>query len=173
MTLRSIGEASEKMERNRGRYERQAKMLIDMKAGISHLAEKLLIVPLEGGDSALLEMSDETVEEVLANCELKLSKLTSLTRDLDDPDGRGRAIGSDSSPYEDKLLSAAAGDIRVKLTDQDQDQDDDDDDDDFEEDMDADVWNRKHVKYNSDQILEKQHTKQRKKDKRKKDAAKP
>merc|ERR1719443_1960914 len=34
--------------------------------------------------------------------------------------------------------------------------------------MDEDVWNRKHVKYNSEQIMEKQQTKNRKKAKGKK-----
>ena len=40
---------------------------------------------------------------------------------------------------------------------------DDDDGDDFEDEMDEDVWNRKHVKYNSEQIMEKQQKKHRKK----------
>lgn len=34
-----LGEATEKCERNRGKYERLARMLIDVKAGISHLAD--------------------------------------------------------------------------------------------------------------------------------------
>merc|ERR1719191_1673133 len=160
-----LSEASEKSERNRGKYERIAKMLINMKAGIGHLSEKLNIINLEGGE-APIEMSDETVEEVLQQCELKLSKLMSRTRDLDDPDGRGRAIKMDDERYEEKLLAKSGSDVRVKLNDQEQDADDDDDD--FEEEMDEDVWNRKHVKYNSEQIMEKQQTKNRKKAKGKK-----
>merc|ERR1719353_1631830 len=159
-----LAEAGEKYERNRGRYERMAKMLIDMKAGIGHLSEKLTIIHLEGGE-APIEMSDETVEEVLQQCELKLSKLMSHTRDLDDPDGRGRALKMDDDKYEEKLLSQSASDVRVKLPDDQQDADDDDDD--FEEDMDDDVQNRKHVKYNSEQIMERQETKNRKKGKKK------
>jgi len=160
-----LTEATEKFERNRGKFERMAKMLINMKAGIGHLAEKLNIINLEGGE-APIEMSDETVEEVLQQCELKLSKLMSRTRDLDDPDGRGRAVKMDDDKYEEKLLAKSSSDVRVKLTDQEQDADDDDDD--FEEEMDEDVWNRKHVKYNSEQIMEKQQTKNRKKSKGKK-----
>jgi hypothetical protein len=162
-----LSEAGEKYERNRGRYERMAKMLIDMKAGIGHLSEKLTIINLEGGE-APIEMSDETVEEVLQQCELKLSKLMSRTREHDDPDGRGK-VQVDDEKYEEKLLAKSATDVRVKLTDEGQDGDDDDDD--FEEEMDEDVWNRKHVKYNSEQIMEKQQTKQRKKSKAKKPAA--
>jgi len=159
-----LTEANEKYERNRGKFERMAKMLINMKAGIGHLAEKLTVMTLEGGE-APIEMSDETVEEVLQQCELKLSKLMGRTRELDDTDGRGRAVESDDR-YEEKLLAKSASDVRVKLTDQEQDADDDDDD--FEEEMDEDVWNRKHVKYNSEQIMEKQQTKNRKKAKGKK-----
>jgi len=163
-----LAEASEKFERNRGKYERMAKMLINMKAGISHLAEKLTIITLEGGEAPIV-MSDETVEEVLQQCELKLSKLMSRTRELDDPDGRNRAVKIDDEKYEEKLLAKSASDVRVKPTDQEQDADDDDDD--FEEEMDEDVWNRKHVKYNSEQIMEKQQTRNRKKTKgKKKDA---
>lgn len=164
-----LAEASEKFERNRGKYERMAKMLINMKAGIGHLAEKLTIITLEGGEAPIV-MSDETVEEVLQQCELKLSKLMSRTRELDDPDGRNRAVKIDDEKYEEKLLAKSASDVRVKPTDQEQDADDDDDD--FEEEMDEDVWNRKHVKYNSEQIMEKQQTRNRKKTKgKKKDAA--
>jgi len=163
-----ITEAAERYERHRAKFERLAKMLIDMKAGIAHLGEKLTIINLEGGE-APIEMSDETVEEVLQQCELKLSKLLSFTREVDDSDGRGRAVAIDDDKYEEKQLAKSASDVRVKLNDQEQDADDDDDD--FEEEMDEDVWNRKHVKYNSEQIMEKQQTKLRKKGKKKKDGA--
>merc|ERR1711920_973715 len=52
-----LGEATEKFDRNKGKFERMAKMLIDMKAGIDHLSEKLLPIKLEGDQP--LEMSDE------------------------------------------------------------------------------------------------------------------
>merc|ERR1712070_673393 len=77
-----LAEATEKCDRNRSKFERMVKMLIDMKAGVGHLAEKLTIIQLEGGE-ATIEVSDETVEEVLQQCELKLSKLLSKVRDLD------------------------------------------------------------------------------------------
>merc|ERR1719161_113918 len=52
-----LTEATEKFERNRGKYERMAKMLINMKAGIDHLADKLTKVTLD--NEANLDMSDE------------------------------------------------------------------------------------------------------------------
>merc|ERR550537_1417001 len=157
-----LTEATSKFERNRGKYERMAMVLINMKAGINHIADKLKHIKLDG--ESPIEMSDETVEEVLSQCELKLSKLMSLTH-LDQQPGR-RQLKIDTAGYEEKMLSKSQSDVRIKLTDQDQDGDEDDDD--FEEEMDEDVWNRKHVKYNSEQILEKQHKKQRKKTKGKK-----
>jgi coiled-coil domain-containing protein 151 len=155
-----LAEATEKFERNRGKFERMAKMLIDMKAGIAHLAEKLIPVKLDG--EATIEMSDESVEEVLQQCELKISKLLSMTHHLDDVNDRKRLM--DEERYEEKLMMRSQSDARIKLTDKEEDADDDDDD--FEEEMDEDVWHRKQVKYNSEQILEKQQTKNRKKAKK-------
>jgi len=162
-----ISEATDRHERQRVKFERLAKMLIDMKAGIAHLSQKMNIINLEGGE-APIEMSDETVEEVLQQCELKLSKLLSITREVDDSDSRGRAVANDEA-WEEKLLSRAASDVRVKLADQEADGDDDDDD--FEEDMDEDCMNRKNVKYNAAKIMEEQQTKMRKKGKKKEAAA--
>jgi len=159
-----LAEATTKFERNRGKYERVAMVLINMKAGINHIGDKLKNIKLDGESN--IEMSDETVEEVLSQCELKLSKLMSLTH-LDQQPGR-KQLKIDTAGYEEKMMSKSQSDVRIKLNDQDQDGDEDDDD--FEEEMDEDVWNRKHVKYNSEQILEKQHKKNRKKTKAKKSA---
>lgn len=160
-----LAEATEKFERNRSKFERMAKMLIDMKAGIDHLCEKLVPIKLDG--ESAIEMSDETVEEVLQQCELKISKLLSLTHHLDDPDDRQRLLDEDR--YEEKLMMRSQSEARIKLTDKDDDGEDDDDD--FEEEMDEDCLHRKQVKYNSEQILEKQQTKNRKKAKSKKKEA--
>lgn len=152
-------EATNKYERNVAKFERITTLLIDVKAGIAHLAGNLAKIKLDG--ETHIEMSDETVEEVLSQAELKLSKLMSMTH-LDAHSGR-RQLKIDATAYEDKMLAKSQSDIRVKLNDNDEDQDDDEDD--FEEEMDEDVWNRKHVKYNSEQILEKQTKKLRKKQK--------
>merc|ERR1719149_349589 len=106
-------------------------------------------------------MSDDTVEDVLQQYGLKVSKLMGKTAQVDNDLGE-----LDDGGYEEKMMARSQGDVRIKLADQEQDADDDDDD--FEEEMDEDVWNRKHVKYNSEQIMEKQQTKQRKKNKGKK-----
>jgi len=155
-----LGEASEKFDRNKSKFERIAKMLIDMKAGIAHLSEKLVVVKLDG--EASIEMSDETVEEVLQQSELKISKLLSLTAHLDNEDDMRIA-----ERYEEKLMMRSQSDARIKLTDKHEDAEDDDDE--FEEEIDEDVAHRKQVKYNSEQILEKQQTRKSRKAKGKKD----
>merc|ERR1719420_2046302 len=43
-----ISEATDRHERQRVKFERLAKMLIDMKAGIAHLSQKMNIINLEG-----------------------------------------------------------------------------------------------------------------------------
>eukprot|EP00927_Polykrikos_kofoidii_P006175 TRINITY_DN12502_c1_g1_i1.p1 TRINITY_DN12502_c1_g1~~TRINITY_DN12502_c1_g1_i1.p1 ORF type:complete len:525 (+),score=148.50 TRINITY_DN12502_c1_g1_i1:122-1696(+) len=154
---KAVAEATEKFERNRAKYERMAKMLIDMKSGIGHLSEKLACVKL--GDEDRIEMSDRNVEDVLQQCGLKISKLMAKTSQLDD------ALMFDDGTYEEKLLARSQSDVRIKLADQEQDADDDDDD--FEDDVDEDVWNRRNVKYNSEQIRDKQLAKRGKKSKSK------
>eukprot|EP00928_Gymnodinium_smaydae_P036964 TRINITY_DN25742_c0_g1_i1.p1 TRINITY_DN25742_c0_g1~~TRINITY_DN25742_c0_g1_i1.p1 ORF type:complete len:525 (-),score=196.63 TRINITY_DN25742_c0_g1_i1:788-2362(-) len=152
---KALSEANEKFERNRSKFERIAKMLISMKSGIAHLSEKLVTVKL--GDEGPIEITDDSVEDVLQQCALKMTKLMNKTSHLDDP-----AL-LDNEEYDEKLLSRT--EVRVKLADQEK--DDEDEDDDFEDDMDEDVHNRKHVKYNSEQVLEKQMAKNRRKGKKK------
>jgi hypothetical protein len=149
-----LAEATEKFDRNKGKFERMAKIRTDMKAGIDHLAEKLTAIKLQ--DEVPLELSDETVEEVLQVCDLKIQRLMSLTQ-VDDANDCRRLM--DEERYEEKLMSQSVA--RIKLADKEEEADDDEDD--FEEEMDEDVWHRKQVKYNSEQILEKQQTKNRKK----------
>uniref|UniRef100_A0A7S0AL36 ODAD1 central coiled coil region domain-containing protein n=1 Tax=Pyrodinium bahamense TaxID=73915 RepID=A0A7S0AL36_9DINO len=156
----NLAEAQEKFDRNKGKFERMAKMLIDMKAGIDHLGEKLMPIRLDG--EATIEVNDETVEEVLQQCELKISKLLSLTHHLEDPNDRKRML--DEERYEEKLMMKSQSDARIKLADKEEEADNDSED--FDEEMDEDVWHRKQVKYNSERILEEQQTKNRKKNKK-------
>merc|ERR1712224_1043985 len=96
-----LTEATSKFERNRGKYERMAMVLINMKAGINHIADKLKHIKLDG--ESPIEMSDEPVEEGLSQCELKLSKLMSLTH-LDQQPGR-RQLKIDTAGYEEICLA--------------------------------------------------------------------
>merc|ERR1719356_2042973 len=72
-----LAQATEKFDRNKGKFERMAKIRTDMKAGIDHLAEKL--VPIKLQDEATYDMNDDNVEEVLQVCEHKITRLMGLT----------------------------------------------------------------------------------------------
>ncbi|KAJ1495060.1 hypothetical protein T484DRAFT_2274321 [Baffinella frigidus] len=67
-----LGEANSKCEKNRKRYDKMARLLVNAKAGIEHLAERLENVKLQEGGK--LDMSDETVLEILTQCERKLER---------------------------------------------------------------------------------------------------
>merc|ERR1719356_2085440 len=126
-----------------------------MKAGIDHLEEKLQPIKLEG--DAPLEMSDENVDEILQRCDIRIQRLMSFTAPhLDDQNERKRML--DEERYEEKIMARSQTDARIKLNDKEEEADDDDD---FEEEMDEDVCGRKQVKYSSEQILEKQLTRNR------------
>jgi len=61
-----LAQASTKLERNRLRYERIAKILINVKAGIAHLTDKLESVQ---PDHHMMMMNDDTVVDILGGCE--------------------------------------------------------------------------------------------------------
>ncbi|KAF4719674.1 hypothetical protein FOZ63_012277 [Perkinsus olseni] len=178
-----LSEAADKAERNKAKYERLAKMIVDVNAGVFHLAGKLESVDLDGEPQ--LDAVDAPIEEVLSQVELKLSKLISSTG-WDTGANKRVVPASEAASFEDRLLDKIAdmqsGLVRVRATEgqlQQQEQDDmanddgeDEDDGSFDEKrasgqptggVDEDVWNRKHVKYNSQQIIEKQLKKERKK----------
>jgi coiled-coil domain-containing protein 151 len=68
-----------RLERSRTKYERFNKMVIAMKAGVGHLVDKLEPIRDEVGGKKI-ELSDETVAEVLRECELCLSNLVRRIR---------------------------------------------------------------------------------------------
>jgi len=158
-----LGEATEKFERNRGKFERVARLLIDMKAGIGHLAEKLHVVKLE---DTTVDPNDEKVEveHVLEQCELKISKLLSLTAPLEEVSDRQRRL--DDERYEEKLMLRSQSDARIKLNVQEEEHDDDDDD--LDEELDDEVSHRKQIKYNSERVEQQQQIRNKRKSKGKK-----
>jgi len=104
-----VAESFAKLEKNRSRYETLAKILIDVNAGVGHLYDKLACVALDGRKSSdNLVLSDETIEEVLSICELKISKLLETTRESPSsptpdfkPDIRVRGPGDGRTPLDD------------------------------------------------------------------------
>merc|ERR1712070_652681 len=63
-----LSEANSKCERNKAKYERIAKVLVNVKAGVQHLYERLESVPV--AQAPITTMNDDTVVEVLTQCEV-------------------------------------------------------------------------------------------------------
>lgn len=61
--------ATTRLDRAKDKYERLAKILINVKAGIDHLTDKLASVR---EDSAPVAMSDDTIVDVMYQCETTL-----------------------------------------------------------------------------------------------------
>eukprot|EP00741_Cyanophora_paradoxa_P022407 tig00021463_g21633.t1 len=152
-----------KCERNRQKYERIAKILINVKAGIAHLGDKLDGVKI---DEPPVPMSDDTVVPVLQHCEKKLMHLMDVLKI--DPEkekeqytksGRHVALAQGGED-----LARQENNIRVKLPDRTQEELSDDEGD---EDAEEDVPDRDQMKRLASMMLEKAT----KKTKRKKRAA--
>ena len=68
----ALAASTARLERVRAKYERLAKMLVQVKAGVDHLSEKLDPVRTTGRQIA---MTDETIVDVLYQCEQTLGAL--------------------------------------------------------------------------------------------------
>jgi chromosome segregation ATPase len=78
-------ESLSKLERNKLKYEKLARVMIDVNAGVSHLMAKLADIRAEDTGNRyssasldIAELNDDTIEEVLSQCELKIGKLVSV-----------------------------------------------------------------------------------------------
>lgn len=137
-----LAQATDTCERNKSKFERSAKMLIDAKAGIEHLSQKLASIKLQS--TCNLDTDGLTVEDLLESCELKISKLLDLTHHCEE-----ERRFDDDEMYQGKLLNGNSG-ARYQVMNDDTDHEEDDYD---EDDIGEDIVQRKQVKYNSDQIL--------------------
>ena len=70
-----LANSSARLERSRLKYERLCKGLVAMKAGVGHLQGKMEVVRDDVGGKKI-ELSDETVAEVLRECELAIFALS-------------------------------------------------------------------------------------------------
>lgn len=74
-----LANSSARLERSRLKYERLCKGLVAMKAGVGHLQEKMEVVRDDVGGKKI-DLSDETVAEVLRECELAMVALQKRIR---------------------------------------------------------------------------------------------
>lgn len=78
-----------RLERSRLKYERLSKLMIAMKAGVGHLQDKLEEVREDVGGKKF-ELSDDTVVDVLRECELAFTNILRRIRAGEDAKRRER-----------------------------------------------------------------------------------
>eukprot|EP00286_Rhodomonas_abbreviata_P019831 CAMPEP_0181310962 /NCGR_PEP_ID=MMETSP1101-20121128/12876_1 /TAXON_ID=46948 /ORGANISM="Rhodomonas abbreviata, Strain Caron Lab Isolate" /LENGTH=544 /DNA_ID=CAMNT_0023417647 /DNA_START=54 /DNA_END=1684 /DNA_ORIENTATION=+ len=138
-----LSEASSKCEKNRKRFDKMAKLLVNAKAGIEHLADRLDVVKV--ADQVKHDMSDETVLQILEQCELKLKRLVAvaiheqqegdlLTSDAQDEAATKKGAGG---------MELAANNVRIALSDNEEDSDDEGEEENEDEEMPLDRNNLK------------------------------
>ena len=101
-----LNDSTTKLEQNRTRYEKLARIMIDIHSGVNHLVLKLSDIKVEEPEeraSENLEVNDDTIEEILNLCELKIQKLTQVCDHIATPDDT-----SDGNARQD-------ADVRVRL----------------------------------------------------------
>jgi len=127
-----VSAAAARLERQRAKYERLAKMLIAAKAGIKHLQDKLAGVRDELGGKQL-ELTDETAVRVMADNEKMMVEIMARIRVAKDDEAliSGPPAGeeSDSDDGEDvdeaELLRTRPFNRRIELPLLDEEGDDD------------------------------------------------
>lgn len=76
--VQQVAEAKSKLERNKQKYERISKILINVKAGIEHLSDKLRAVDGEKPMTPAKDLSDESIVDLLKEVKIKILHLTLL-----------------------------------------------------------------------------------------------
>merc|ERR1719231_1553160 len=89
---RKHAEAQAALERVKTRYLRMTKVFIDIRVGIEHMADKLEPVKL---DVPPVPISDETIVDVMLQCDSKLMKMHDVVGTLPDDGGGGGDLMGD------------------------------------------------------------------------------
>ena len=173
---RKLTDAQSAVERVRVRQQRMTKVFIDIRAGVEHMADKLDSVKI---DAPSVPVSDETIIDVMLQCDAKLLKMYDVVGSMPDDDADGRSAlrsRGDLSPDLGGRLATPGGlardasgaehsfNVRVALTDQEFEGMDDDDDDELEG-MEADILDRNQMKKMHGQMLDKATAKSKRKKK--------
>jgi hypothetical protein len=89
-----LANSAARLERSRLKYDRLSKVLIAMKAGVGHLQEKVETVREEVGGRKF-ELTDETVVEMLRECELCLANVIKRIKAAVDEQKRRKTFSQD------------------------------------------------------------------------------
>eukprot|EP01064_Diplonema_japonicum_P023056 TRINITY_DN33511_c0_g1_i1.p1 TRINITY_DN33511_c0_g1~~TRINITY_DN33511_c0_g1_i1.p1 ORF type:complete len:524 (+),score=157.53 TRINITY_DN33511_c0_g1_i1:39-1610(+) len=145
-----LAEAKHQCEKNRSKYERVAKILINVKAGVQHLAQKLV----SKGDGPVV-ISDENVISVLKHCDQKLQGLIEESIPVD---------GVEAAPPDTVDLPAHNRRIKIPTELETEEVVDDEDDEEVDDLMDRDT-----VKKLATMAVQREHKKMKKRGKKAKD----
>lgn len=111
----TLAHAVAKQERARLRFERLAKVLINVKAGVSHLSEKLESVQ---ADNKHLIMNDDTVVDVLLACEAALCGILAKVNADNDAEAKEEMRLAIFNAFDDaEVVSSRPYNQRVALPD--------------------------------------------------------
>jgi len=169
---KKLGDTTQSQDRIKTRHSRLAKVFVDIRAGVEHMADKLEAVKL---DVPSVPFTEETVVDVMLQCDQKLLKMFSVVGELEEeappsPDAaspsrgstRGSARPGDVHPAAEG--GAANYNVRVALEEYDDIGGVDDDEEEIEG-MEPDVLGREAMKKMHGAMLDKATSKGKKKKK--------
>ena len=168
---KKLGEVSAAQERVKMRHGRLTKVFVDIRAGIEHMSDKLEPVKL---DQPAVPVSDDTVVDVMYQCDAKLLKMFNIVGDIDEqqshpsPEMHSRGTTRASARLLD-VHPAAEGsapnyNVRVALEEVDDAYVDEDDEAELEG-MEPVVIGREEMKKNAESMLDKATSKGKRKKK--------
>ena len=164
---KKLSDAMQGQDRVKTRHGRLTKTFVDIRAGIEHMSDKLEPVKL---DQPAVPVSDDTIVDVMLQCDQKLMKMFAVVGDLDDePDMMSPSRGSTRQGRERGAASGCRGrrgkyNVRVALEEVDDVLGGDDDDDELEG-MEPGVLGREEMKKSAANMLDKATSKKGKKKK--------
>eukprot|EP00302_Diacronema_sp_CCMP2436_P015190 CAMPEP_0179853760 /NCGR_PEP_ID=MMETSP0982-20121206/9532_1 /TAXON_ID=483367 /ORGANISM="non described non described, Strain CCMP 2436" /LENGTH=553 /DNA_ID=CAMNT_0021739521 /DNA_START=115 /DNA_END=1776 /DNA_ORIENTATION=+ len=145
-----------KMERQRHKYERMSRILINVKAGIQHLTEKLEAVPLPLNERPVA-LSDDTLVEVLTQNETRLRLVLEAMR-VEEEALEREGISIDAELKKTAALQEPTVENNMRIKDPNG-ADDGASEEEFEEDLEEDIVDRETLKKQSLSILDKANKK--------------
>jgi len=154
-----------KLERQRHKHERLARVMIAVKAGVQHLSERLEGVKVEG--QAPLALSDDNMVEVLQQCEAKMRIVLEAIRQEEEALVRDMGEAALTKSHELPTEPPIVNNCRVRDADGGEEAPSEEE---FEEDLEEEVVERDALKKQSGAILDKLNKKARKGGRKKKAA---
>jgi len=170
---RTLADATASQDRIKTRHSRLTKVFVDIRAGVEHMADKLDAVKL---DVPSVPVSDDTIVDVMLQCDAKLLKMFSVVGELEEeappsPEGlgaspsRGSTRGSARPGEVHPAAEGGAANYNVRVALEEYDDGTLDDDEEEIEGMEPDVLGREAMKKMHGAMYDKATTKGKRKKK--------